>query len=409
MVTKHSSLLFNNSHLNILFPFHVLINKDFIIEACGKSMKKFSGDHTDKLFSTCFQLIRPCEEDLNFYTLCNLANQLLLLKALNGDSSAIIIKGEITYFEKEQKLLFTGTPWFNAVEELKTFKLMISDFPHNNPTVDLLHLLKTQEIINQDLNQLIITINGQKNKLKNGEEQILITLKKERELNQLKSNFISFASHEFKTPLACIRSSIELIQIILTEPLPQLPRTIKHLNNIELEVDQLSKLIDEVLIIGKQDSNIFSCKKVPTNLYAVIQNIINTITQIQDDKRSVTLIANDTSRLIMADPHLLNQIFNNIISNALKYSKGKKQPVVTIMYFKNEVQIIIQDFGIGIPSQQQAEIFQAFFRAENTNQIEGTGLGLFITKNFIELHGGSISFKSLPQKDTIFTVGLILD
>ena len=111
----------------------------------------------------------------------------------------------------------------------------------------------------------------------------------------------------------------------------------------------------------------------------------------------------------MADPHLLNQIFNNIISNALKYSKGKKQPVVTILYCKNEVQIIIKDFGIGIPFQQQAEIFQAFFRAENTNQIEGSGLGLFITKNFIELHGGSIFFKSLPEKETIFTVGLILE
>lgn len=409
MVTKHSPLLFSSSHLNILFPFHVLINSDFIIESCGKSMIKLSGDYTDKLFSACFQLIRPRDVDLNFYELCTLANQLLLLKALNGDSSAIIIKGEITYFENEQKLLFTGTPWFNAIEELRTFKLMISDFPHNNPTVDLLHLLKTQEIINQNLNQLIITINGQKNKLKNGEEQILISLKKEKELNQLKSNFISFASHEFKTPLACIRSSIELMQIILTEPLPQLPRTIKHLNNIELEVDQLSKLIDEVLIIGKQDSNIFSCKKVPINLYAVLQNIINTITQIQDDKRSVTLIANDTSSLIMADPHLLSQIFNNIISNALKYSKGKKQPVVTIVYFRNEVQILIKDFGIGIPFQQQAEIFQAFFRAENTNQIEGSGLGLFITKNFIELHGGSISFKSLPEKETIFTVGLILE
>ena len=399
----------SKENINFLCPFHLFINNQLIIETCGISLQKLNGNCTNNLFTESFLLVRPVEDEITFNVLCSLVNKLVLLKTNNGNGNTTIIKGQFTYFEEEQELFFAGTPWFNSIEELRKTGLTVNDFPHNNPTIDLLYLLKTEEIINQDLNQLVTTISEQKNKLKKGEEQILISLHKEKELNQLKSNFVSLASHEFRTPLACIRSSIELMQINLSRPNTQLKDTLRHHNNIISEIDNLSKLIDEVLTVGKIESNSFSCKKETVNLTLTLLNIIDNLNNIQDDERVITFIQDDNCSPVMADPLLLKHILNNLISNSFKYSKGKKQPIVTIIYEKEKVFVQIVDFGIGIPYHQQDKIFQAFFRAENVDQIKGTGLGMFITKNFIELHGGQISFKSIPDEGTGFLMSLPLN
>lgn len=403
------SMILSEENINFLCPFHLFIDSQLIIETCGRSLLKLHDSCINSLFTDSFLLIRPVEVNITFDVLCGLVNKLVLIKTKNGSGTATLIKGQFTLFEEDKKLFFTGTPWFNTIEELSKSGLMANDFPHNNPTIDLLYLLKTEEIINQDLNQLVSTINEQKNKLKKGEEQILISLHKERELNQIKSNFVSLASHEFRTPLACMRSSIELMQINLSRPGTPLKDTVRHHNNILSEIDTLSKLIDEVLTVGKIESNTFSCKKEPVNLTQTLLNIIDNLNSIQDDDRVITFIQNDNYLPVMADPLLLKHILNNLISNSFKYSKGKSQPIVTIIYEKEKVFVQIEDFGIGIPYHQQDKIFQAFFRAENVDQIKGTGLGMFITKNFIELHGGQISFKSIPEKGTGFLMSLPLN
>jgi signal transduction histidine kinase len=247
-------------------------------------------------------------------------------------------------------------------------------------------------------------INEQKNKLKKGEDLILNSLQKERELNQLKSNFVSIASHEFRTPLAVIRSSIELMQINIMRPGVPLNNIEKHVNNVLSEVDHLSELIDEVLTVGKIESNSLTCKKEAIDLHSFLLKIINSVHSIQNDGRSVTVNSLGIAQPLMADTLLLSHILNNLLSNAFKYSKGKNQPIVTILYEKDDLQIRVKDFGVGIPFDEQGKIFQAFFRAENVHQLPGTGLGMFITKSFIDLHGGQISFKSIPEKGTEFTI-----
>ena len=406
MVNTSQPLTLSQENTDCLFPFHLLINSQLIIESCGSSLQKLHGNCISNLFTETFQLIRPVEVNITFKVLCGLVNKLVLLKTSNCCDNTTLIKGQFTYIEKDDRLFFTGTPWFNSIEELRKTGLMVNDFPHNNPTIDLLYLLKTEEIINQDLNLLVSTINEQKNKLKKGEEQILISLHKEKELNQLKSNFVSLASHEFRTPLACIRSSIELMQINLSRPSTQLKDTLRHHNNIVSEIDNLSKLIDEVLTVGKIESDTFSCKKESVNFTLTLLKIIENLNSIQDDERVITFIEDANCLPVMADPLLLKHILNNLISNAFKYSKGKKQPIVKITFEKENVLVQIVDFGIGIPFHQQGKIFQAFFRAENVDQIKGTGLGMFITKNFIELHDGQITFKSIPEKGTEFLMCL---
>lgn len=408
MVTGSQSLLLSKENINRLFPFYFIMNRELIVEMCGDSMTKLQGGCAGRLFTASFRLIRPVENEISYLVLSTLVNKLILLRTVSTSDAGILIKGELVYLENEDKLLFTGTPWFNSIEELRTTNIMISDFPHHNPTVDLLHLLKTQEIINHDLSRLLDMVSEQKNTLKSGEKQILVSLQKERELSQLKSNFVTFASHEFRTPLACIRSSIELMQLGLAGPGNTLDNRSRHQHNILLEVDHLSELIDEFLTIGKIESNAVTCKKEELNLSDIARKIISNLQQIQDDQRSVILLAELAPQTMMADPLLLKHILSNLLSNSLKYSKGKDEPVLTIHYGTEHVGISILDFGIGVPYEQQPRIFQAFFRADNVHEIAGTGLGVFITKNFIELHGGSISFKSIPGEGTEFSISLPL-
>lgn len=401
--------LFNTQIINRLFPFHLLINRNLVIQSCGKSMKKLHGNCIGRSFIDCFQLMRPVETVIDFNKLFKLTDTLVIIKTRDGRETTTLIKGQFEYLEGDDQLLFIGTPWFNSLEQLRMTNLMLNDFAHHCPTIDLLHQIKTQDIVNDDLKRLVETINEQKNKLKKGEKNILSSLEKERELNQLKSSFVSLASHEFRTPLSCIRSSIELMQINAERPGVPLSDIKRHQNNILLEVDHLSRLIDEVLTVGKIESNSFRCKKQRIDIEIFLQEIIKKIIPIQEDGRSVSVFIYGTAQPVMADHLMLTHIITNLLSNAFKYSKGKSQPIVTLFYEAEGLKMKIKDYGIGIPFGDQSKIFQAFFRAENVNNISGTGLGMFITKSFIELHDGQITFKSIPEKGSEFTIWLPLN
>lgn len=171
-------------------------------------------------------------------------------------------------------------------------------------------------------------------------------------------------------------------------------------------MDRLSDLIDEVLTVGKIESQSLTCKKELVNITTLIKDIINSMGEIQEDKRKIRFKTSGILRDVTADPLLLSHAIKNLISNALKYSAGKANPVLTLSFFKTDYIIRVKDFGIGIPPNEHNKIFQAFFRAENTFAIQGTGLGMFITKKFIELHGGTISFNSIAGKGTEFVVRL---
>ncbi|MEB0264039.1 ATP-binding protein [Mucilaginibacter sp. 10I4] len=401
-----NGLYFKRNNLDRLFPFYVLINSDLIIEAYGPSMKKLHANCLKTLFTDSFKLIRPVESQVEFDTLVRLAGSLVIIKGTSG-AITTSIKGQFESYDQEQKLLFIGSPWFNSIEELTITGLSINDFAHIDPTIDLLHLLKSQEIINEDLIRLVTTINEQKNKLKKGEKIILNTLEKERELNKLKTDFVTITSHEFRTPLACISSSVELIQFN-NRPVINADYAQRHLTNIMSEVDHLSKLIDEILTVGQMESAGLRCKKETVNIDDIINTIIDNISAIQNDGRSVTVIRNGIPKVLLADPILLNHVLKYLIANALKYSESQKQPILTLVYRTKQLVIRVKDFGMGIPYIEQDKVFQAFFRAGNVHHIKGNGLGLFISKNIVELHGGQIRLKSTPNVSTEFSILLPL-
>jgi PAS domain S-box-containing protein len=239
---------------------------------------------------------------------------------------------------------------------------------------------------------------------KKAEEHLIISAQKERELNQLKSNFINLASHEFRTPLAIMHSSMELLEIAVDMPVLNRKLIDKHKSNIFAEIDRLNSLIDDVLITGKIESNGIVCNIEPIDITALVKHAVGSIEDIQPDKRKIDLQISGEPREVLADQALMRQVLFNLLSNAFKYSSDCPPPVLTLIFSDDAYTIKLKDFGIGIPDSDQKKIFSAFYRASNAGQIKGTGLGMFITKTFVELQHGQIHFESYKGFGTEFTL-----
>jgi signal transduction histidine kinase len=238
------------------------------------------------------------------------------------------------------------------------------------------------------------------------EQNMLNSLQKERELNELKSRFISMASHEFRTPLTAISSSAILIGK-QNEPGKEEKR-LKYITQIKKNIENLVVILNDFLSLGKLEEGKVLPKSSSFNLIDFSKSIIQEISPILKVGQAINFMNDQSEILVFLDQKLMHQILINILSNALKYSLEDKIVTFSISSRKERVQMKIKDQGIGIPHEEQANIFQRFYRAQNTNNIQGTGLGLSIAKNYIELMNGHISFKSKLNKGTTFIIEIPL-
>ncbi|NVJ45998.1 MAG: PAS domain S-box protein, partial [Cytophagia bacterium] len=236
--------------------------------------------------------------------------------------------------------------------------------------------------------------------------EIVKVIEKERQLNKLKSSFISMASHEFRTPLTTIQSSNELINMYL-ESRPEVPdnRLIKHVTRIRSELDRLNSLLKDVFTLGRLDVGKTQLKKEITSLSGIIKQVILE-SKVQYKDRGISLSIQGKERQLLLDSQLISHAISNLIHNALKYSPNKMDPEVVIAYSEDSVRVEVHDFGIGVPERDQLNLFESFSRASNVGDIDGTGLGLVIVKQFIEMHGGKITFESEVGKGSSFFIDI---
>ena len=235
-------------------------------------------------------------------------------------------------------------------------------------------------------------------------EQALI---KERELNELRSQFVSTASHQFRTPLTVIHSGVELMEIYL-EGLPETKQKPfkKQFNRIQGEVIRLQDLMNDVLLLGRADASRTPFKPIQNNLGAFCEELIESRYNNNYPKnRKVIFNVSGKEQAVFFDPKLLDHSLENILSNAYKYSTNGNI-VMQLKFDYETVHISITDKGIGIPESDLGNLFQPFYRAGNTTEIEGSGLGLSIVKEFIDKHSGQIFVVSELNKGT--TVSVIL-
>lgn len=236
------------------------------------------------------------------------------------------------------------------------------------------------------------------------QDELRFALKREQELGQLKSRFVSMASHEFRTPLSTILSSASLMsQYTLTE---QQDKRERHFKKIKSAVESLTMILDDFLSVSRLEEGrvelnptVFELKTICTEMIEEMQGVL---------KRGQRMLFNttDDNLSISADRKVLKLILINLISNASKYSGEDKKIYCTITEGAQFVEIAISDEGIGIPEEDQVHLFDRFFRASNVVNIKGTGLGLHIVKRYADLMNGKISFLSIFGKGSTFTLFL---
>jgi len=231
-------------------------------------------------------------------------------------------------------------------------------------------------------------------------------LAKEKELNELKSRFVTTASHEFRTPLAAILSSVSLIDRYVSPE--DIEKRQKHIHRIKSMVANLTDILNDFLSIGKLEEGIV--RNSPETLYFIsfVESIIDEVKGILKDGQQIILHHQEVQQTVELDGLLFKNIIINLLSNAIKYSPENKEIHLSIHQTKKELNIQVKDSGIGIPEEDLPHVFERFHRARNSTNIQGTGLGLNITKKYVELMGGEISLQSELEKGSTFTVRLPL-
>jgi signal transduction histidine kinase len=229
---------------------------------------------------------------------------------------------------------------------------------------------------------------------------------KEKELNQLKSRFVSMASHEFRTPLATILSSALLIDLHLQKDFtPEVKAKImNHVTKITAQTNRLTEITSDVLLLEKSMQPEMKAHLKKIEIIKFTEALVDTINHENVEKRFVKCHLPDTDKSVVTDPTLLTHILRNLILNALKYSEGAMVPEVHVQFRSAYFEIMVKDYGLGIPKEDQEHIFGSFFRAKNVGNIKGTGLGLNIVKELTKKLNGEIWFTSKQGMGSEFYV-----
>lgn len=241
---------------------------------------------------------------------------------------------------------------------------------------------------------------------KSAEESLARALQKEKELSELKSRFVSTVSHEFRTPLASIFSNAQLLQRYYTKW--DSAKREQSFNRVYESVKAMTNMLENVSLIGKEQSGKLSFRPEILNLNQLATQLVEESHLTLNESNRVDIYIDSTYDRVLLDQVLLRHIITNLITNALKYSPEKQNVKFTIKQQDRFLEFIIQDFGIGIPEEDLVHITEPFFRASNSEEFKGTGLGMSIVKQCVSVHGGSISIKSALGKGTTITVTLPL-
>ena len=243
-------------------------------------------------------------------------------------------------------------------------------------------------------------------KRKQAEVELQRTLEKERELSQLKTDFVALVSHEFRTPLEIIMSSVDNLDRY-HDRLPADKR--QHLlRTINKSVRRMSGMMEEVLLLGRFDSGVTDFRPAAIDLGSLCQRVRDEMESATNRRCPITVSVDDNVPGARGDEAVLRHILTNLLSNAVKYSAPGKAVTLKVERDGERAEIRIVDQGCGIPAADQPRLFQAFHRGSNAQQVHGTGLGLLIVRRCVELHGGEIRFESTEGRGSTFIVRLPL-
>lgn len=271
-------------------------------------------------------------------------------------------------------------------------------------TILLMAMLRRTETSAKVAQQAMTALVSANQELQKSQTQLQQAIVKEKELSELKSRFVSMASHEFRTPLATI--------LLLTDTLTTYRHRLtdkqieERLHKVQEQVGNLKEIMDDVLQLARLQARRMEFKPEQLDLNAFCRTVVEEFQSWPDVTHRLIYHGDETVPPVNLDKRLIRQIISNLISNAIKYSPVDKLIIVSLAHSCDALEVEVHDEGIGIPSADLAHLFEPFHRAANVESIAGTGLGLVIAKEAVELHGGKISVESQVGVGTTFTVYL---
>lgn len=252
----------------------------------------------------------------------------------------------------------------------------------------------------RELGEAVEKLEHTNRSLREAEQEVRKALQKEKELNELKSRFVTIASHEFRTPLSTVLSSASLISKYKSSEDDD--KRIKHVERIKSAVSNLTGILNDFLSISRiEEGKIYN---VPTTfpLEPFTREVVDEMQGMLKPGQQINYRHSGSEKEVFLDKQLLKNILFNLLSNASKYSGEGKDIKLNTEVSSDEVRITVADQGIGIPEADQAHLFTPFFRAQNVTNIQGTGLGLNIVKKYVDIIGGTLRYESTLGKGTTF-------
>jgi len=253
-----------------------------------------------------------------------------------------------------------------------------------------------------EINEILVVIRNITDR-KKLENNLIKALEKEKELSLLKSQFVTMASHKFRTPLSTILSSVFLLENNL-EADDQEKKS--YFEKIKRSIHNITGLLNDFLQLGKLEEGKVKVSFSETDIKSFFQEFVQEIGSIKKDKQKILFTYDGIPCTVMTDQLLLKNILMSLLSNAIEYSSYEAEIQLAVELKKDNLRIKVSDQGIGIPEEDQHQIFKRFYRGQNTNNVDGSGLGLNIAKKYIRLLRGTIEFTSQVNKGTTFTTNI---
>jgi PAS domain S-box-containing protein len=308
------------------------------------------------------------------------------------DGTTFPVEISLNYFHSGDDMMVMG-----LITDITERKRIEKDFQKLNAELE-----KRVEERTQALEGAIYELEYTNKSLEDAEDEVRKALEKEKELSELKTRFVSTASHEFRTPLATILSSVSLIGKY-NNPEDEEKRN-KHIERIKASVQNMRELLNDFLSVEKLESGKEVNDPARFNLKNTIEELLDEVTPLLKDSFQIHYNHSGKEEEVMLDKKLLKNILNNLISNAIKFSKDATNIRIQSSISENEVKVSVQDFGMGISQEDQKHLFERFWRAKNVTNIQGTGLGLNIVKKYVDLMEGEITINSKVNFGTTFNL-----
>jgi len=424
-------ITFKKEQIDNIFPFYISVDKDLNIFATGKSLKKLFPQLIGKPFGEAFMIKAPTEGSQLIKDFGQIIHQLVIIAPIKDPH--FYLRGQFELLSYDEKWIFLGSPLFQSIEALNNLPLNSTDFAPHDPLFDLFHVLKNKMGTTADKKEDLYPINKQINQPKRAnrdQEEIalfptqnpdpvflleleLMKAKEEAEASsRSKELFLANMSHEIRTPMNAITGMINQLHKTSLDS-----EQTFYLNTIHSAANNLLIILNDILDLSKIEAGKLTLEEIGFDLSEVIERVMQVMGHKAEEKGlkfANSFYDPKLAKVFLGDPYRLNQILQHLLSNAIKFTEQGSVDIACKMIEENHdsqlLNIEVKDTGVGMAKSFVKDLFHKFNQedASITKKFGGTGLGMSICKELVELMGGNIKVESKKGKGTTVTLELKL-